>query len=222
MLRSLHNRAKRAVDKQRLQQKRSEAQYGTKAYRDALQRAFNKAKEQIYFNPDMQYFVTLTYRGIERDLNDVMQDVKVWLKHERRYTDEDIKYLWVAEYQERGSIHIHMITNAPFKMRKNKNNYDEIEYWAEKHGFTSVLHINDLDNNFKPYLYLFKYMRKAQRIGKSFVHTSRNLGNYFQAEEHHLNLLQWNTINQEYTSTYINNTQKLVYIRNFLCYDDNG
>lgn len=82
-----------------------------------------------------------------------------------------IKYIYVFERQKRGAIHIHMMCNEAFEYRINKNGHRELVNWS--HGFTSVLTINDLDNNFKPYLYLFKYMGKAQRVGKSFIHTSR-------------------------------------------------
>lgn len=82
------------------------------------------------------------------------------------------KYLYVFERQKRGAIHVHMICNEVFEYQVNKNGYRELKNWP--HGFTSVLTVKDFDNNFKPYLYLFKYMRKAERIGKSFIHTSRN------------------------------------------------
>jgi len=81
------------------------------------------------------------------------------------------KYIYVFERQKRGAIHIHMVTNGGFQLQINKNGHRELKNWP--HGFTSVLDIKDFDNNFKPYLYLFKYMQKAQRIGKSFIHTSK-------------------------------------------------
>jgi hypothetical protein len=47
-----------------------------------------------------------------------------------------------------------------------------VSLWL-KHGFSEVLTINDFDKDFKTYLYLFKYMNKAQRVGKSFIHVSK-------------------------------------------------
>lgn len=204
-----------------LTEPRSESVYGTKSYRDALQRSFNRAKLQVFFNPDMQYFVTLTYRGDTHTIDDVMYDMKIWLKHERRL-NKNIKYIWVAEYQKRGSIHVHMITNAKFTMRKNKNGYDEINYWADKIGFTSVLHISDFDRNFKPYLYLFKYMRKAQRIGKSFLHTSRNINNFEKHDNLSLKLENYSVVNQEMTKhTYPNNPDKTItFLRYYMIHDN--
>ncbi|AXH78848.1 MAG: RNA replicase [Circular genetic element sp.] len=175
---------------------------------------------QVFFNPDMKYFVTLTYKGATHKIDDVMYDMKIWLKHERR-NHENLKYIWVAEYQARGSIHVHMITNANFSMRKNKNGYDEITYWADKIGFTSVLHITNFDRNFKPYLYLFKYMRKAQRIGKSFLHTSRNINN-FEKTDTPLKIENYSVVNQERTQhTYPNNPDKtLTFLRYYLIHDN--
>lgn len=81
------------------------------------------------------------------------------------------KYIYVFERQKRGAIHVHMVCNDIFEYRINKNGYKELVNWP--HGFSSVLTIDNFDNDFKPYLYLFKYMEKSQRIGKSFIHTSR-------------------------------------------------
>lgn len=89
-----------------------------------------------------------------------------------RYKDKPFKYIYVMEVQKRGAIHFHIVCNDALELVKNKNGYNSVKHW--KHGFSSVLSISNVDNNFKPYLYLFKYMGKAQRVGKSFVHTSKN------------------------------------------------
>lgn len=190
--------------------------YGTKSYRDALQRAFNRAKEQIYFNPDMQYFVTLTYAGIEKDIYKAMQDVKNLVRKERRNGNSDLKFIYIFEWQKRGSLHIHMITNASLTTHINKNGYRSLSFWT--HGYTSMLTIDDFDNNFRPHLYLFKYMRKAERIGRSFVHASRNLDNYSSTSAS-LYLLEWRILNQETTHTNVNGTD-FYFFRNYLCYDE--
>jgi len=184
MLRSHHQRnAKRSKHLQGLE--RSEAQFNTKSYKDSLQRAFNKAKEQIYFNPDMTNFITLTYKENMQDIAQVLKDVKQLVKYETRANERSypagsgrktLKYIYIMEYQKRGALHVHMIANTSFTTYRNKNNHLSLKYWTK--GFSSVLHISDFDNNFRPYLYLFKYMKKSQRIGKSFVHSSKNLTNY--------------------------------------------
>lgn len=98
------------------------------------------------------------------ELNSVFEAV-------HRNEAKPFKYIYVFERQKRGAIHVHMVSNGGFTYQINKNGYRELKNWP--HGYTSVLDIKDFDNNFKPYLYLFKYMQKAQRIGKSFIHTSR-------------------------------------------------
>lgn len=225
MLRSHHQRNKpRQVASKPA--KRLEAVYGTKSYWDGLQRAFNKAKMQIYFNPDMTNFVTLTYAKADNTVEEVLQDVKILIKKERRANDRlhpagsgrvTPKYIYIMEYQKRGSIHVHMIANNFFTLQVNKNGYNELANWPK--GFSSILTINDLDENFKPYLYLFKYMKKAQRIGHSFVHSSRNLTNYYEVENATIDLENWDTINMEHSQTTIETTN-FQYYKNYLKFRD--
>jgi len=226
MVRSFHDRKKRSKTASKSEE-RAEAVFGTKSYRDALQRAFNKAKEQVYFNPDMTNFITLTYKKADNTVEEVLHDVKMLLKKERRLADSNpvgngrerkpIKYIFIMEFQKRGSIHVHMIANDSLSLQVNKNGYKELKYWAK--GFSSVLTINDFDNNFRPYLYLFKYMKKSQRIGKSFVHTSRNLNAYTDVHDATINLEHWRTLTMERTQAQIENTN-FVYYKNYLEFDD--
>ena len=222
MLRSHHQRnSKRSKPLQ--QQKRYNSVFGTKSYNDSLQRAFNKAKEQIYFNPDMTNFITLTYAENMQNIEKCLQDVKVFIRAQTRANERlhpagsgratPIKYIFVMEYQSRGALHVHMIANSAFSLQVNKNGYDSLTLWP--HGYTSVLTIKDFDNNFRPYLYLFKYMKKSQRIGKSFVHSSRNLTNYNTLTDEQIDLLDWDTSNMEYTSATIETTTFQFY-KNYL------
>lgn len=221
-LRSTHRRSKtRSKPLQRKQ--RHEAEFGTKSYSDGLQRAFNVAKSHVFFNPDMTYFVTLTYGANVQDLDKVLLDMKVWLTDSRRRRREsganvdEPKYIWVAEYQKRGAIHVHMVCNRFFPVHVNQNGYESISNWP--HGFTSVLSIRDFDSNFRPYLYLFKYMKKAQRIGRSFVHTSKNLTNYRQLTHEHIMHNLYDTILTERTETTVNG-RKLKFFRDYKIHRD--
>jgi len=189
---------------------RKEATYTTKSYNDGLQRAFNMAKLQVFFNPDMTNFITLTYKENLQDLDQALQDIKYLVKKTNRRLEAEagsharrqLKYIYIFEYQARGALHVHMIANDGFFLQVNKNGYNSLQDWP--HGFTSVLQITDFDQNFRPYLYLFKYMRKSQRIGKSFVHTSRNLKNFHEIKTENLNIEEWDTKNQERTQHHIN------------------
>lgn len=219
MLRS-HHRRNTPRPRAKAVVKRSEAEFNSKSYRDALQRSFNNAKTAIYFNPDMTHFITLTYKGADHTPETVMHDIKMFIKRESRRDRAkrgQIKYIYVMEYQKRGSIHVHMIANDSFLLQVNKNGYRELANWQK--GFSSVLTIKDFDGNFRPYLYLFKYMKKAQRIGKSFLHSSRNLKNYTTLDDAEINLLQWRTITMEHTETTVNTTH-FAYYKNYLQFDD--
>lgn len=230
------------------------SQVGTKAYKDALQHSFNVASERIFKNPDMTYFVTFTYKDNITDVDKVLQDIKIFIKSQKRKMSnleqsapaekkkqtqkikqnrktnisgssqamngklkansldglhhENIgikratdsigvtpKYIFILEKQKRGAIHVHMICNGFFDFEINENGYKQLKDW--KHGFTSVLEIKDFDKNFKPFLYLFKYMRKSQRVGRSFVHSSRNLDNYKHVDYDGLNLKEWRLTHSE-------------------------
>jgi hypothetical protein len=151
--------------------------YGSETYRASLSRAFNHAKQKIYFNPDLKYLVTLTYAQNMQDLDKLYYDIKQYLKNEKRKNkNKEIKYLFTIEKQDRRAYHIHMLTNDFPTTHINKNNYKSVTLWT--HGFSSILNSDKADNNFKTYLYMFKYMNKAQRIGHKFVHSSKNLNNF--------------------------------------------
>lgn len=155
------------------------SEVGTDSYNRSLRRAFNRAKTLAFFNPDLNQFITLTYAKPIDDPNKVIDDVKEMVKRHKKSSDIPFKYIYVFEIQEKRKakyghsvIHIHMIANRALSTVPNRNKHLSVKEWP--HGFSSVLDIEDFDNNFRPYLYLFKYMSKAQRVGKSFIHVSRN------------------------------------------------
>lgn len=152
---------------------RTLSKVGSESYKRSLRRAFNRAKLLAFFNPDLTQFITLTYKNNIQDPQIVLEHVKQMINtHNKNPKTKPLKYIYVLELQKRGAIHIHMVANEVLELQKNRNNYWSVKAW--KHGYSSVLTIRDFDNNFRPYLYLFKYMHKAQRVGKSFIHTSRN------------------------------------------------
>lgn len=144
--------------------------------RVAKSRAFNLAKKKVFFNPDLQFFITLTYAENMQDYQKLRDDMRQFLQTERRNSSLDIKYIWVVEKQKRGALHVHLISNTSFTTILNQNGYKQLTNWM--HGFSSVLSIDGTDGNFKPYLYLFKYIKKSQKIGGRYVHSSRNLNNF--------------------------------------------
>lgn len=152
--------------------------------RTAKARAFSLAKQKVFFNKDLKYFVTLTYADNMQDYDKLKQDIKIFLNSEKRKGIES-KYIWVVEKQKRGALHVHMITNTKYTTFINKNGFHQLENW--KHGISSVLDIQGTDANFKPYLYLFKYIKKTEKIGGRYVHSSRNLNNFITLSDFKFN-----------------------------------
>jgi hypothetical protein len=137
------------------------------SYQRSLRRAFSNAKMLAFFNPDLTNFITLTYANLQTDIIQCQQHIKDLIKNYY----PGLKYIYVFELQDRGAIHVHMITDNKINTTKIKF-HNSLIGW--KHGFSDVRTISDFDSNFKPYIYLFKYMNKTQRVGKSFIHRSRN------------------------------------------------
>lgn len=211
------------------QQKRNQSQLNSQSYNRSLRRSLSRAKMLAFFNPDMIYFSTFTYKLNNHTPEQVVQDIKQFIKYQKKSLPRDslyslnnnlldnnrdvlhistrnnkkhiitpavdfphkrlkktssspcgnvqnfeprLKFIYVLERQKRGSIHVHMIHNNFFQTFTNKNGYQSLKYW--NHGFTSTLTIENFDKNFKPYLYLFKYMHKTERVARSFIHTSRS------------------------------------------------
>ena len=173
---------------------RSQSQPGTDSYTRSLRRSFSYSKLLAFFNPDLTQFITLTYKQNDNTPQQIIQDIKYLIKQTIRQQQKQqqkanntlagnflenslnsakpLKYIYILERQKRGSIHVHMIATEGFEYVINKNGYRSLKHWTK--GFSSVLTIDDLDSNFKPYLYLFKYMYKTERVGKSFIHVSKN------------------------------------------------
>lgn len=155
--------------------------------RVARARAFSLAKQKIFFNKDLQQLLTLTYKENMQDYEKLKHDVKIFLKAESRLGNNP-KYIWVVEKQKRGALHVHMIVNNFVTTKVNKNGHFSAVNWP--HGFSSILDIKGADVNFKPYLYLFKYMKKSEKIGGRYVHSSRNLTNFTVLDDFKFNELE--------------------------------
>jgi hypothetical protein len=125
-----------------------------------------------------------------QNIEQLLEDVKYLIKKQTRQNDASThliepKYIFVVEKQTRGALHVHMISNNFLTTHENKNNYQSVTNWDK--GYSSILDIKGTDDNFRPYLYLFKYMKKSQRIGKSFVHSSKNLNNFVKLSDFNFN-----------------------------------
>lgn len=114
--------------------------------------------------------VTLTYAGDNRawkptHLTRYIDAVRVWYK---RLTGETLRYVWVAELQDRGVIHYH----AVFWLRKGVTmpKADKRGWWP--YGMTKT------EKAIKPIGYLMSYLSKIETKNVSeFPHGARISGN---------------------------------------------
>ncbi len=121
---------------------------------------------------DWQTFITLTFK-------ENITDIEVANKQFRNYIDKikrvkkDFKYLCIPEFQKRGAVHYHLLTNLecnsnfvpkrdfknlynPSSKRWKKINYYDLKYW--KNGYSSAEPI--AGNPKKIIGYISKYMTK--------------------------------------------------------------
>lgn len=146
--------------------KKNEVSYESK------RQAFKRASELLFFNPDMQYFVTLTYRKQHKNYQKVLNDIKNF-----RRLEPNMKYIGVVEEHKTGNLHIHLITNKIQMHSLRAGKYSAVNWKA---GFSDIKHINEFDNNFDVMKYLFKYFQKSNKIGGVWVLKSRNLNRPIQ------------------------------------------
>lgn len=120
-------------------------------------------------NPDLDKFLTLTYKDNVTDIDRARKDFDRFLKRLKHYLCKDLKYIVVIEFQKRGAIHFHLLCNLPFV------NVDELaQIWG--FGFVRINRIDNVDN---VGAYITKYMTKEnidERLaGKKCYSMSRNL-----------------------------------------------
>ncbi|CAN7598198.1 rolling circle replication-associated protein [Variovorax paradoxus] len=99
--------------------------------------------------------VTLTYAGDNSDwkprhVSDYIRKVREWFKD--RCPGERLRYVWVAELQQRGVIHYHAVFFLPAGVRMPQA--DRKGWWP--HGMTNTLKAT------APVAYLMKYASKVE------------------------------------------------------------
>ncbi|QOT01476.1 protein Rep (plasmid) [Brevibacterium sp. JNUCC-42] len=113
-------------------------------------------------------FVTLTYAENMKDVEEARKHFDVFIKRMRRKYG-GFKYIVVMEFQERGAVHYHMMSDLPYVPKKTLG-----EIWGR--GYVKINAIDHVDN---VGAYLSKYMTKAEAdirmIQKKCYTTSRNM-----------------------------------------------
>lgn len=130
-----------------------------------LNNSRNKINRLIASNSDLDKFITLTYSETVS-----MEDSKKHLAYfftKLRRKQEDLKYLWVLEFQNNGNIHYHILTNFKINIDTNKHRKSEkhksierefaTEFW--KHGFVDIRDLK-AEGNTNVARYLTAYITK--------------------------------------------------------------
>jgi len=140
---------------------------------DSLTRTKNKILDLVLANNDEWIsFITLTFKKNLGDVTVANKKFANWVRQVKR-AFPGFKYLGVPEFQKRGAIHYHILTNIPvgsalipkreqLKTKTKKGfrfiDYYDLPYWS--YGFSSAFDITSTDSNFNVGLYMCKYLYK--------------------------------------------------------------
>lgn len=110
---------------------------------------------------DWATFITLTFADNITDINQALKKYHSFITKVQSIK-KDFKYICVPEFQKRGAVHFHLLTNIGINetsliyAQEGKEKYKHIKYWS--HGFTKV---DTLNNDVKKVIgYISKYMTK--------------------------------------------------------------
>lgn len=134
---------------------------------------------------EFKTFITLTFKENISDIEKANKKFNSFITNIRGVLSKngkELKYLGVPEYQKRGAVHYHIMTNIDYNdndiivPQKDKPKYMKIQQW--KHGYSSVFDISTTDNNFSIAKYLCKYFYKDvdnRLFGHKKIMKSNNL-----------------------------------------------
>lgn len=149
----------------------------------ALKRAHDSLFDLVYCNPDLIWFLSITFNPDlvdSFDVPSVMAKVRVWLSN--LVSRRGLKYILVPEYHKSGRIHCHLLCNGVFDFRdsgKKAHGTDgdlhtiyNVSDW--KYGFSTAIHTyGDLVH---VACYITKYLTKQnEMIFGRYYWSSRNL-----------------------------------------------
>lgn len=125
-------------------------------------------------------FLTLTFSDNVKDIDYANHCFNSWLTLIRR-AFPDFAYLCVPEFQKRGAVHYHLLSNLAvaselLPVQNEKKNMYDVKYW--KYGFTSAFDLKLADDRFNVSLYVCKYLYKdidSRLFGRKKIMHSRNL-----------------------------------------------
>ena len=148
---------------------------------DNLFRSRKLVIDLSYENKDLwKSFLTLTFAENVKDIDYANQCFNSWLTLIRRVFS-DFAYLCVPEFQKRGAVHYHLLSNLEvggefLPLQNEKKKMYDVKYW--KYGFTSAFDLKLADDRFNVSLYVCKYLYKdidSRLFGRKKIMHSRNL-----------------------------------------------
>lgn len=102
--------------------------------KDSVRRSRSKIIEYAMCNPQLKYFLTLTYKENMTDYNKAFEDFRkfrnrVNMMMKRRF-NKKFEFLCTFERQKRGAWHMHILCNLDYRFFTNL----EVEDWTCKHN----------------------------------------------------------------------------------------
>lgn len=127
---------------------------------------------------EFKTFITLTFAENITSIKEANKIFDNWRRCIKRIKP-DFKYIGVPEFQKRGAVHYHLLTNLKIKednniiiLQDNKKNMYDVKYWNR--GYSSVFNLKDINI----VGYITKYMTKDidnRLFGKRRYFYSKNL-----------------------------------------------
>ena len=148
---------------------------------DNLSRSRKLVIDLAYENKNLwKSFLTLTFADNVKDIDFANKCFNSWLTSIRLLFPV-FAYLCVPEFQKRGAVHYHLLTNLEvggslLPVQNAKKNMYDVKYW--KYGFTSAFDLRLADDKFNVSLYVCKYLYKdidSRLFGRKKIMHSRNL-----------------------------------------------
>lgn len=164
-------------------------------------------------------FITLTYSENMQDIKKAKKDLEYFIKNIKKIKS-DFKYIAIPEFQKRGAIHFHLLSNLDLqdnniiiKQKSNKKYYD-VKYWNK--GFTSF---ELLKGDIKKIIgYISKYMTKECDNRLFSIRRFTSSQNLVKPQEEYINVL--NQTELDYFKNLLE-SKECIYENNYKDYFDN-
>ncbi len=148
---------------------------------DSLYRSRNILIDYVNENEEIfKSFITLTFKENITDLTYANKKFNTFVSSMRREFN-NFKYIGVPEFQKRGAVHYHLLTNLEIgsefiPIQEGKENMYDVKFWS--YGYSSVFNLTTTDHNFNVVAYILKYLYKDldnRLFGRTKVLKSNNL-----------------------------------------------